>query len=397
MNTKSTFEDAVKVYVDNLIKSPTFAMSLGAKELFHTNFLAFLLETTDASILSISKILKKRLLGNGFEGDVLVLREKNNFDLVVLPKSSESVTDYSSVIIEAKMKSIPTMEQLTNYSNKIANGFKVEVSDGNCVHVVIDQNGTKYRLVGKEGNRFWSTVQKTARKILLAPTRPFEQETWEFMEWSTLNEDIKRGLKLGQEDEVDSTVPNVVKSYANDLDNILEILNRVDKYVEGFCQRHSDLQLGDFDSSLKEVFSKLRIYDLVAKYSYWRLSQKLLKFVVGANFEVGFTNGTPLLHIWKHLANQKYKIGVQIQDSQFRHFMESKTADDGLRAFVKDGDYISNWFNKIAQNSSGDIESIEQLNKFDANKFLYSKVDVASYSFSQLSERLNKSFLGCPI
>lgn len=44
-----------------LAQSATFAMSLGAKELFHTNFLAFLLESTDAELATLQVAVREAL------------------------------------------------------------------------------------------------------------------------------------------------------------------------------------------------------------------------------------------------------------------------------------------------------------------------------------------------
>ena len=82
-----TFPDNCSGYLADLRKSPTFAMSLGAKELFHTNFLAYLLEnqSEDKKLQCIQSKLKNLLFGHDGIGRVITWREKYSLDLVIMP------------------------------------------------------------------------------------------------------------------------------------------------------------------------------------------------------------------------------------------------------------------------------------------------------------------------
>ncbi len=88
-------------HLASLAKSPTFVMSLGAKELFHTNFLAFLLESREPSIQPIQSKLKTLFFGHGKVGRVVTWREKNSLDLVIMPapktngNTEEAELDYN--------------------------------------------------------------------------------------------------------------------------------------------------------------------------------------------------------------------------------------------------------------------------------------------------------------
>ena len=70
-----------------LQRSPAFSMSLGSKELFHTNFLAFLLEADDSSLQPVQLAIRKALdfsPGVGCAVPFAVWREKSDLDLVVV-------------------------------------------------------------------------------------------------------------------------------------------------------------------------------------------------------------------------------------------------------------------------------------------------------------------------
>jgi len=105
--------------LNRLAKSPTFAMSLGAKELFHTNFLAFLLETEVEELACVRQNLISLFFGENPPSRVLTWREKQNFDLIILPVPENGrPLPTKGVLIEAKLKSIPTRRQLDQYTQK---------------------------------------------------------------------------------------------------------------------------------------------------------------------------------------------------------------------------------------------------------------------------------------
>ena len=137
-----TFPDNCSGYLADLRKSPTFAMSLGAKELFHTNFLAYLLEnqSEDKKLQCIQSKLKNLLFGHDGIGRVITWREKYSLDLVIMPapvikknelgldvKGPESTKALTiAVVIEVKLKSIPTLQQLDEYDLKLSSGITFE-------------------------------------------------------------------------------------------------------------------------------------------------------------------------------------------------------------------------------------------------------------------------------
>src|ERR1700676_1892052 len=94
--------------VDILRSSPLFQLSLGSKELFHSNFLAWLFETyPQESGRALSRFLKK---DEGSAVMLPVLREQKNRDLTINFKNGQQL------VIENKVKSLPYIEQLELYS-----------------------------------------------------------------------------------------------------------------------------------------------------------------------------------------------------------------------------------------------------------------------------------------
>ena len=102
------------IILEKLRDLPIFKLSLGSKELFHSNFLEYLWEVDHRLFLNIiNRLLPKGeyLLEDGYE----LSRELENFDLCLYHNSKSPIYD---LIIENKVKSIPFKEQLKEYKVK---------------------------------------------------------------------------------------------------------------------------------------------------------------------------------------------------------------------------------------------------------------------------------------
>ncbi len=101
-------QTSIGMEISYLRSSPLFNLSLGSKELFHSNFLAWLFELYPRELGgALSRFLKDR------SGDVAitnVLRELKNRDLTIHFGNGQEL------VIENKVKSLPYIEQLTLYS-----------------------------------------------------------------------------------------------------------------------------------------------------------------------------------------------------------------------------------------------------------------------------------------
>ena len=112
--------------LQELYKNPMFRISLGSKELFHSNFLAFLWDYDEQAKkaflnmindllpkdnkINVSELLKKDKL--------TIYREKENLDLCIC--HTENNKECIDIIIENKVKSIPYIEQLDEYRQTAA-------------------------------------------------------------------------------------------------------------------------------------------------------------------------------------------------------------------------------------------------------------------------------------
>ena len=111
-------------FVEKLKNNPIFHLSLSSKELFHSNFLAWLAEDKNTQTL-FKEILSTWLGKDTFDYNtdcMEVKREYKNFDFSICEKiinDKESKTGRIRLVLENKFKSIAYKAQLDNYKKKV--------------------------------------------------------------------------------------------------------------------------------------------------------------------------------------------------------------------------------------------------------------------------------------
>ena len=119
-------EACMEKILEELNKNPMFRLSLGSKELFHSNFLAFLWEQNNKAFLELLNDLCHNSIQveDLFRKEPTLDREKENFDICIHHKEGKGEKEIYDIIIENKVKSIPYEEQLIDYENKVASHQK---------------------------------------------------------------------------------------------------------------------------------------------------------------------------------------------------------------------------------------------------------------------------------
>lgn len=285
-----------------LKNNPVFAMSLGSKELFHSNFLEWLL--TDETLKDKTNGLRDLLIGSSKQKIFHVYREKYNFDLLIAngeetedePKNKE----INYTVIENKFKSIPRIDQLREYSQKIQS-----------------QNALK----GK------------TRCVLLAPEISIknfkdkneinkESITWKFCTY----EDVVKCLNEFNTPEVKTGTEFIVSKYCEFVNILLtELKNLKDK---NFFPCKDDDKVFSLPNKKEPIntYTKLRIDDLIKKMWAEHLGLALKNW----DFKSGeYSNGTAILTI-KAPGTQKSEdfFAVQIQDGRLKVCFELRKDND---------------------------------------------------------------------
>ncbi|WP_337486183.1 PD-(D/E)XK nuclease family protein [Prevotella sp.] len=113
----------MKTFVEKLKNNPIFQLSLSSKELFHSNFLAWLAEGDNTRCV-FNKVMQTWLDDKNWEykpNEMEVKREYNHFDFCVCDKLSidgNDVTGSVQVVLENKFKSIAYKAQLVDYKDR---------------------------------------------------------------------------------------------------------------------------------------------------------------------------------------------------------------------------------------------------------------------------------------
>jgi len=114
----STFK--INDVINNLKNNPLFSMSLGSKELFHTNFWAWIIEHDETNTflaLFFNDKDNNRDIKNINRKLMWIDREKYNMDLSIWDGENEQ-----RYIIENKIKSMPRLDQIIDYQGKLEEG-----------------------------------------------------------------------------------------------------------------------------------------------------------------------------------------------------------------------------------------------------------------------------------
>lgn len=271
--------------IKDLKESPLYNLSLVNKELFHSNFIAWFGKTyPKLFIVLIEELLggKKWLDGDKFD----IRREFNHFDISVF--EGENL----KLVIENKVKSIPTQNQLDEYKNKIKNE--------NVQLILLTMNEQLHESTSAQDN---------------------ENIGWKIVNYRKLS----KGLKLIK-DKIDNDYHKGLLTdyctYISNLELVIEDYTKNEKY---------------FDEEKYTTLKELGIHDVCGKREMQDIYNKLVKRlneegIATNNSDVlvkwAYTNAEPLIEV--KFTYKDDNIFIQIQGYQYRHaveFFDNKIGD----------------------------------------------------------------------
>lgn len=309
MKSKSA-EITMEKIISDLKKNPVYSMSLGGKELFHSNMLAWLLMSEDnQSIKQLFGIEKNEVVLN-------VFREHQNLDLLIVYSSKEvddisilddpdselsTNIDLNFIIIENKYKSIPKKQQLEEYSDKLNNGkyrvFKTKLTNENTRCYLLAPQIVLENALGFDGNK---GIGKS-RKINGIP-------------WTAVNyKDFKDKI-------ISKNHPNeyILKDYC-------DMLSALDIILDEYLRDDIDNNLVFPNAENIKLLKQIRFYDIYTKLWYGITQKKIEEDfenkVAFNRKDFGMTRSIGFFE-WKIEYEEKLLVGVQIQGNQFRVFVE---------------------------------------------------------------------------
>ena len=324
--------------VNEIKKSPIFAMSLASKELFHSNFWAWLFEHD----ISYAKIFFNDLSHIDDNG---VKREENNMDITIH-------SDGKLYVIENKLKSLPREDQLNDYKNK----------NDNFICGVV--TGLKKPSFGCEGWRFMSYDEISKRISKIAETEP------------------------------DSFYKSLIEQYSKMINDLSDIATSIIDTVGDRLIRYEDIEEVAkirFDDVLKKLNAD-RFVSYLEKYtSFGEKIEGYDRWIWS-----DFTNKSAIVDVRYEKKNGN-SIGIQIQGNQYRRFVQIKNANvDSEKLYKKYVDKGWLWDrSQISDTIDGHHTSMNKNNRYDKYSkpgiyyFLYQYYNVSEESgFDELTEQI---------
>lgn len=300
--------------VTNLKRSPVFNMSLASKELFHSNFIAWLLERGNLSS-SPQEFLKLFFPDEKLE-DLIVLtveREVKNFDLKL------TLENGSKVVIENKIKSLPSRIQLQKYSNSIAKEKGEASKKTNCVLLSLTEPD------------FFSGSDEME----------IDGYRWRFVNYTSVSEALEK--IACHENSENRYIGDIILDYQFLIDSLIKIK----KCCEFMWKKPQNLL--QYGGDKYKALKKIRLHDI---YEKWRMEalKKMLSESIGLeNMKTGYSNQQGILDISpdppERDSEVQYRYMLQIQGNQLRQVIE-KDKDNPSDLYKKAKELLDSkeWF-----------------------------------------------------
>lgn len=376
--------------VEHLRKSPMFNLSLSSNELFHSNFLSWIWNCDPEAFKKIISLFvgKEFDIDRGPDKSIEVRREYKNFDLSIVERNGEE-EGRVLFVLENKVKSVPYIEQIEEYIDKIKlhndrfgcikhektpvtlltlidnfpdrNSLVQKYStDGNIdLRIITYSDYIKFleMLTFREHDYMRSEYCNYVKNLVsLSVFWTQKEHTWNhyFLGW----DNNYRGMKAG-DDGYNYHFPAAEQLRLHSLYHKLrsvqlcsDLKNLLVQTFGNFC---NILSISASDDPILIKTSKQG-----GKYkkrdNYFNKKQ----FIIGVGY--GYTNNTPLLDIKVVNHKDNFIYIIQIQGVQYRHGIVAKHP-------VK-AQFCENW---MSRNRENDNEVIKLANDIIEDSILYPK------------------------
>lgn len=355
-------------FVEQLKGNAIFQLSLSSKELFHSNFLAWLAE--DENTRNIFNQIMRNWLNNPTwafdEKQMMIKREYKNFDFCIcerIPQKQEEKNDEDNsekdkagsiiFVLENKFKSIPYKEQLERYHKKILdiNGefakshIKEELDKKRLTKEIAKNNQeiirkyfskTKYVLLNlatgllaeqtKKDNTEVSSYIKTKANSDLIDDSEGVNAKWHIVTYADYAACLKQAILNDEnwKNENGKDVQN--KSFYK------ELINKYCEFIQTFSTHiNAGLDAIKFDENSNwsilcnnnNGFQELRCNDVWQKLVMHKCAQHLISKIDTQKFDIDFNSSDK--HIWEEEKDgNKDKLYIGIGFYHGEAFLEYK-------------------------------------------------------------------------
>ncbi len=276
-------------------------MSLGSKELYHSNVWAWLISKDESFISAFFDSIPE---GFTFER---VDREKKNRDLSIWFKNSKG--ESKCLVVENKLKSIPAIEQLEKYTNDLGDRFQCGVLTGLKKPNILDEDGCV----------------------------SIGEHRWIFKSYKDISNKMLELLSESK-NEVIRDNESIISEYLNNNKLVEEIVdaNIVDKSLKQIEDNRLDL-LGLQDLTNKVIASSFLGY-------VKKKMREVYPAFEGIQFGESFHNKKTTLYLRIAFNDERgsgYSVGVQIEGDQYRRILTFKENKNGVDELFNKGEQMN--------------------------------------------------------
>lgn len=332
--------------ISDLKKSPVFNMSLTSKELFHSNFIAWMIETDEinsSALLELFSSADQRVNKNDPVRREVSLGNRKKIDLLI------NMNDEKKIFIENKVKSLPDQIQLDEYSKLIKKNYGLLPNQITCILISLTSSDLfKNSIYIKEASYDWRFV--SYKKLAIA-----------------LKKIAKSAMGYHK---------MLIEDYAEFIEHLCSLHDT--------CEKHwgkGEPSLASYGGTLYNKMKEIRFHDI---YEKWRMEALKKHLINNEKFEsskvvlsVDYTNGQGILNIDpKGVKENSFYTKLQIQGDKLRQVLQykgEKKGDGNNNIFNMARDLMkTGWFRKDGKELAGNIAKTQKRTdhgfcKFDSN------------------------------
>lgn len=367
--------------IKKLKKSPMFNLSLSSKELFHSNFLAWIAEDEYTKEMFVA-ILELFGLDNNTATDYakgireqpprfIVKREYNNFDFCICENidnwekgskqdAEEKIPGRVLLVLENKFKSIPYKEQLMEYQNKVIKlNEEGRKNKAKSLYAEDNNNEVPKKWNKKLCQKYLPKEVVTCHFVLLSLAKEVcgltiegkkpqrfiqtaDKNEWHFVTYKEYSEKLKEQVQNQSEFKC-----NVISDYASYIDTFCVYLNTnipndiLEEKWTSILSSDKDLVAIRMDDIWQKLVANYIAVCFCEKYQreYQRVcvfGNDAKTFIEDVNGDLkdkvhvasGFSRGTGLFEV-KIKIDDECLFGIQIQDGYYKRLLE--TTEDKLK------------------------------------------------------------------
>lgn len=323
----------VEKMIEELKNSPLYTMSLGSRELYHSNFWAWLMRKNPYMINVFFENLIE-VVEKGEKGFKIIAKGKckENIDPLKLIERENANTDIKIqldndvYIIENKIKTLPYREQLLKYQYQ-SKGFQ-----NGCYTGLVDPNFSE------------EEIEFECKKEIHKNT--FQHKDWSFVSYSTISKRITAIMDQNDKGWFNCFEREIINKYCEDISNINTIIS--EKIPSNNVQEfkfEKDLALDNI--RLEDVYQKLKA-DIFKKNLHEKLKNQIDSKINGYELKIqsNFTRKTPLVEVFYRKGKDDL-IGIQLQGTQYRRCFSKWGGKDLENTFNSlNGKWFCNSFTK---------------------------------------------------